>query len=395
MMRPARGARLLLALLLALLGTHAPLCAEDRIVDDVIIVVDEPLDPAAPSAVPAEPPRQAGGSWIPTEHGDIYRAVWRHPEQTFLDSEIGPLPLWTETVYDANGNPRPRFPDVFTKNFLDNPSEATALAYLESSRTRARRYLEASQIMQKTAIDHGFVTAEAFRPPKSELSNDRALTPPYGFTADNWGSPVMTPQQARLAGLKPQEIPQTPGRTTTRQVEVLYFWDHRCKYSMRGFKDFARFGTEIFNRELGPRIITVSMDNDSVTTRTQLDFLQYSGVETHYIENWLDQTELATSMNIRVTPTYVLIDRRTGRLLRYEGLKDEGFLRGALLELVGHKDASWDDVRPDWFRPTDPALNADRPKPVEQVSGVPGESTPVQAPSRTLKAWDPDGQASH
>ncbi len=378
--RPAPNCALLIVLLLLAMGASLP--GEEPVTEDLIIVVDESVDPIATSAAPAPLPRQAGGTWIPTDHGDIYRAVWRHPEQTFLDSEIGPLPLWTETVYDANGNPRPRFPDVFTKNFLDNPSETTALAYLESSRTRARRYLEASQIMQKTAIDHGFVTAEAFRPPKSELSNDRALTPPVGHTADDWGVQVMNPQQARVAGIKPEDVPRTPGRTTMRMVEVMFFWDHHCPFSMRGFKDFARFGTEVFNRELGPRIITVSMDNDSVTTQSQLDFLQYSGVETHYIENWLDQTELGTTMAIKVTPTYVFVDRRTGRIQRYEGMKDEAFLRGALLELVGHKDDSWESATPAWFRPTDPAINAHRLAVTSDPAGAPPLSTPLQPPTQ-------------
>lgn len=378
-------------LVAVVIAAITPAAASERIVNDVLIIVDDrPTQPSAPVAAAAE--RQPGGAWVAEHRGDIYGAVWRHPEQVFVDSNIGPLPLWTETVYDEHGNPRPRFPDVFTKQFLDNPNDATALAYLESSRVRARRYLQASEIMQRVAVEHGLVTPAAFKPPKPEITNARALNPPYSYAPDNWGVPVMDPQQARVAGLKPEEIPETPGRTTTRLVELLYFWDHRCAFSLRGFRDFAAFGTDIFERELGPRVIAVSLDNDTVTAQTQLDFLQYNGVETRYIENWLDQTELQAKMNVRVTPTYVFIDRRTAKIQRFEGLKDRAFLEHALLEFVGHGEAAWAEASPAWFRPVAPAAGAARAFDFDDAD-VPPDATPVQLPSRTIKAWDPDGQA--
>jgi hypothetical protein len=377
--------------------TVAALPAAEQIIrDEVIIVAESPIPPV--SAGDASRLQQPGGEWVAQHRGDIYAPVWNHPEQTFVDSEIGAMPLWTEAVYDEHGNPRPRFPDVFTKNFIDNPNEATALAYLENQRVRARRYLLASEVMQRTAVDFGFVTPEAFRPPKSELTNNRALNPPYNYSAENWGVPVLDPQQARLVGLKPEDIPETPGRTTTRYVEVLYFWDHRCKFSLRGYRDFAQFGTDVFNRELGPRIATVSLDNDAVETKTQLDFLEWNlspgGISTKYIENWLDQTELAKKMSIRVTPTYVFLDRRSGKIQRFEGLKTLKFLQGALLDLVGHKDDEWSQANAEWFRPVSPAAGAERGASIPAVEGdLPAEATAVQAPSRTIKAWDPDGQA--
>jgi hypothetical protein len=359
----------------------------DEVIDqEFIIVADAPPDPG--SIEERSPP-----SAVITQRGQIYSAVWHHPEQTFVDSEIGPLPLWSETVYDGSGNPKPRFPDVFSKRFLDNPNEETALAYLEAQRVKARRYLQASQIMQQTAIDFGLVTPETFRPPQAELTNNRALTPPYQLSAENWGVPVLDPQQARSAGILPADIPETPGRTTTRYVEILYFWDHRCPFSMRGFRDLAAFGTDLFKKELGPRVITISLDNDPVSTKTQLDFLQWNGVETHYIENWLDQTELQGKMQIRVTPTYVFIDRRSGKILRYEGLKDLGFLRTALLTLVGHQEQDWDRVRPEWFRPVQAAAGTANGLKRNAGEQLPEQSTPVQAPTRRLKAWDPDGQS--
>jgi len=364
----------------------APVDLAEPVDDDVIIVApDAALDANGSGPGPVGAAAPAGQS--------AYAAVWQHPEQRFVDSDIGPLPLWTETVYDAQGNPQPRFPDIFTKTFLDDPSETTALAYLESQRVRARRYLQASQIMQAVAVAQGYVTAAAFRPPQERLSNARALVPPYQLRSADWGVPMLSPEQARLAGLTAREVPSTPGRSTTRPVEVLLFWDHRCAFSAAAMRSFAAFGEEVFQQELGPRILTVSLDNDSASTRAQLDYLAYTGVVTDHLENFLDQTDLAEHLAIRYTPTYLFLDRRSGAVARYEGLKDQDALRHALLALVGHGDATWDQVASAWFRPTDIAPGAGRAPPGAPTSEPPPQdASPVLPPTRRVRAWNPDGQ---
>jgi len=371
-----------LALLLA--AWAGGLSAVEQVDDEVIIVAPD----EAPGAGAAASPAAAGAR-------STYAAVWQHPEQRFVDSDIGPLPLWTETVYDAQGNPQPRFPDIFTKTFLDDPSETTALAYLESQRVRARRYLQASQIMQHVAVAQGYVTPEAFRPPQERLSNARALVPPYQLRSADWGVPMLSPEQARLAGLTAREVPATPGRSTTRPVEVLLFWDHRCAFSAAAMRSFAAFGEEVFQQELGPRILTVSLDNDSASTRAQLDYLAYTGVVTDHLENFLDQTDLAEHLAIRYTPTYLFLDRRSGAVARYEGLKDQAALRHALLAVVGHGDATWDQVEPSWFRPTQAAPGAGRAPaagPAAADEPPPQDASPVLPPTRRVRAWNPDGQ---
>ncbi len=364
-------------------GAAEPAATGSSIHSEVIIVAEEaPADAApAPAVMAAAPPAAAG---------DAYQVVWRHPEQTFVDSDLGPLPLWTETVYDAEGNPRPRFPDVFTKAFLDDPSPATALAYLESQRVRARRYLQASQIMQQVAVEMGYVTPDAFRPPRPQSPNSRAVVPPEQLRREDWGTPVLSPQQAHLDGLTRTEIPQTPGKATTREVEVLFLWDHRCPFSMRGFRDYAKFGEDIYQRELGPRVMTISLDNDSMATFTQLDFLEYTGVPTKHLENWIDQTGLAASLHVRFTPTYVFIDRRTGRIERGEGLKDLAWLEATLLQLVGHPQERWEEAQPAWFRAVAPAAGQARAAAVPGAP-VPADASPVLPPTRAVRAWDPDG----
>ena len=374
------------------LGLAAGLLAWPRLaaaaqVDDEVIIV-------APDAAPAPAATIGTTGTTACAAASTYASVWQHPEQRFVDSDIGPLPLWTETVYDAQGNPEPRFPDIFTKSFLDDPNEATALAYLESQRVRARRYLQASQIMQAVAVAQGYVTPEAFRPPQERLSNARALVPPYQMRSADWGVPMLSPEQARLAGLTPQEVPSTPGRSTTRPVEVLLFWDHRCAFSAAAMRSFASFGEEVFQRELGPRILTVSLDNDSASTRAQLDYLAYTGVVTDHLENFLDQTDLAQRLAIRYTPTYLFLDRRSGAVARYEGLKDQDALRHALLAVVGHGDWSWQQVDASWFRPTQPAPGAPRAAAIDAATAPPPpqDASPVLPPTRRVRAWNPDGQ---
>jgi hypothetical protein len=357
--------------------------------DEVIIVADDGA--AATAGVPVPALTAAAAASGPAAPTAVYQAVWTHPEQTFVDSDLGPLPLWTETVYDADGNPRPRFPDDFTKAFLDDPCDATALAYLESQRVRARRYLQASQIMQGVAVAMGYVTPDAFRPPRPQSPNSRALVPPEHLRREDWGTPVLSPEQARVDGLSRAEIPETPGKATTREVEVLFLWDHRCPFSMRAFHDYARFGEDIFQRELGPRVMTISLDNDSIATFTQLDFLEYTGMPTRHLENWLDQTGLAATLHVRYTPTYVFIDRRSGRIVRGEGLQDLAWLRATLLDLVGHGEARWEDAQAAWFRPTAPAPGQARSPGADEHGPAPANASPVQPPSRAVRAWDPDG----
>ncbi len=367
-------------------------------VEHEIIIVAEPppvVVVAASSTLPTRP-----GAEPPMSHrGEAARWMWQHPEQTFVDSNIGPLPLYTESVYDASGMPRPRFPDAFAKTFFDDPTEANALAYLESQRVRVRRYMQASDMMQRVAVTHGYVTPEAFKPAEGQLSNNRALAPPYTYDRESWGVPTLDPQQSRLAGLAREEIPETPGRTSTRYVEVVFLWDHRCQHSMRAYRPFAAVSKEVFERELGPRFLAVSLDNDQVAVQTQLDFLEYLEVPTKNVENWLDQTDLRRTVRVTRTPTYVFIDRRSGRFLRLEGAQDEVALRATLLDLVGHAGEAWDDALAEWFRPVRPGIGADgateaggdQAPTVDDATADGADASPVQPPSERYQAWDPDG----
>ncbi|MBA3846268.1 MAG: hypothetical protein H0X45_06455, partial [Planctomycetes bacterium] len=161
------------------------------------------------------------------------------------------------------------------------------------------------------------------------------------------------------------------------------------------YRPFAAVSKQVFERELGPRFLAVSLDNDQATVQSQLDFLEYLDVPTRHVENWLDQTDLRRSLRVTRTPTYVFIDRRSGRFLRLEGFQDEPALTATLLDLVSHADSTWDDALAEWFRPVQPGMNdADdqsRPADADVASDDESLASPVLPPSGRYRAWDPDG----
>lgn len=334
-----------------------------------------------------------GVSPNPRNRDEIYSAIWRHPDQTFIDSDLGPVPLYTEVVFDQYGNPRPRFPDLNVKLLLDDPTPERALVYLENQKVRMRRYLQASQIMREVAAQTGYVTDDAFRGVDQGSMASREIVPDTSVAPQYQGIPAMTPQQARLNGLKVDEIPMTPGRVTSRYVEVVYLWDHRCTHSMAGYRDFAQVGSEVFQRELGPRFLAVSLDNDSPKVRAKLDFLDYTGVQTMKVDNFIDQTDLRKTLNVTKTPTYVFIDRRTGKLLRLEGKRSADDIRQTLLNLVGRGEEKWGDADPRWFRPVKQAIGSGQGIEIKEVGSDLKDATPILPSSRQIRAWDPNGQA--
>ena len=342
----------------------------------------------------------ATGRQVPERHrGDYIRAIWEDPDQTFVDTDIGPMPLYTDVVHDANGVPRVRYPDPLTKIFMDNPTPATALFRLEGEKNRVRRYNQAQAINQATAIEAKYFGPDDFAPPPGKMPQDAAFTPPYDRDRSEWGVPVLNPQQARLAGVKPNEVPETPGRVTTRYVEVVYIWDHRCQFSMNGMRDFAQFAEDMFKKKLGPRALTVSMDNDENQLVAKKRFLELLGVPMTSMDNFTDITDLRTTMRITRTPTYIFLDRRSGRILRLEGLQTGQEIRAKLLELVGHPGAGWDEADPAWFRPTQPAAEAKGAtvnRSGEKSAIDPSlleTSSEVLPPSNAIRSWNPAGQS--
>ena len=359
-------------------------------VEEVVIIVKR-SSTSEPVSHSVQPERR---------RGDYIRAIWEDPDQTFIDTDIGPMPLYTDVVYDANGVPRVRYPDPLTKVLMDNPTPATALFRLEGEKNRFRRYKQAQAISTATAIEAKYFGPDDFAPPPGKMPQDSAFTPPYDRDRSEWGVPVMNPQQARLAGVKPEEVPETPGRVTTRYVEIVYIWDRRCPYSMQGIRDFANFGEELFNRKLGPRALTVSLDNDKDQLDGTKKYLEYLGIPMSRVDNFTDITDLRTRLKITRTPTYIFLDRRTGKILRLEGLQSGDAIRVKLLELVGHQSGSWNDADPAWFRPTQPAADG---------GGAPGgvaagdksaidpalleTSSPVLPASNPIRSWNPAGQS--
>ena len=402
----------------ALRKTLKPLCllmslsclvfAQDlNITEEVIIFVKKKKEEQIKPQV-ALPDQEASGRFVPKNKDDIYSVVWNHPDQIFVDSDIGPMPLYTEVVFDEHGNPRPRFPDVFTKKLMDDPNAATATAYLASNRARWHRYNQASAVMRKTAADIGYVSASNFEsPPDEPLRNARRTyhQPQEGWGKKEYGAPVMDEEQARYSGIKPEDIPYTPGIATSMYVEVLYIWDWKCKYSNQGLLNFSKLGKELNEKEMGVRFLTISVDNDPVKANAQLDYVDYlSRTEgdlntngkvkerlgvTKFIENWIDVTDTIKSFNVKMTPTYLVINRMSGKMLRLEGLHTEKEIKSAIMESIGKNIADWDKMDPRWFRKAERAFGY-RKDYIADVDTSGKDASPIQNPTKIAAPWSPE-----
>jgi hypothetical protein len=161
-------------------------------------------------------------------------------------------------------------------------------------------------------------------------------------------------------------------------------------------KDWAQFGAvakEVYDRQLGPRMMSVCVDNDSPTVNAVLRKLDWTsdGI-TKWLENYVDQTELVASMRITRTPTFLFFDRRTAKIERLEGYQTAEALRGSLLKLVGRQPEEWEKADPRWFRPVRSAPGSQRaPGTADAAADGPADSSPILPPSKPIRAWDPAG----
>ncbi|MCX8013854.1 MAG: hypothetical protein N3A02_06150 [Rectinema sp.] len=261
----------------------------------------------------------------PAQKGDAYEIFLTHPEQTFLDTVAGPLPLYFEAVYDAEGNPRPRFPHYLAKQLFDDPTEETALRWLAANAARARRLKESMYIVRKVALQYKFVTPEAVTVRKREKEHPESVQPiPPGNSprVRDWGAPLLSETAMRNLGFDLEHPPLIPG--LPHQFEVIYFWDHRKDIGRQYMLVFARFAHHL--RQIAPTIGIKTIDiavDDPHGFAGHIRFFEYEVDEAaKYIKtfaNFLDYTNLKTALRIRYLPMVLFVDRRTDRLHRVEG----------------------------------------------------------------------------
>jgi thiol-disulfide isomerase/thioredoxin len=366
------------------LFTAGNLRAVDHIVEDHVIFVigDETKEPAQTVV--------ASGPAEPKTAMDIYAPFFSNPAQTYVDSDVGPVPLYVDVEYDGQGNPHPRIPEYFTKMLIDNPTEENAILYLAQQRVRWRKFKQASAVLKQVAVKIGYITPDVM--PTLELGSEGNRSIHHiqrdGWTKGDQGVPVLTEDQARVAGIRKQDIPLTPGIRSATPVEVVMVWDWRDPYSQKGIPTFARWGKELNLKEMGPRFMTVSVDNDGKTLQKQLDYVDYvTEGATKFIENWTDTTNLIDDMRVRVTPTYLFFDRRNGRIRRLEGAQTLQALKSQLMEVIAKKPEDYDRMDPTWFREAEIALGTHRQQ--QPTDSTVPDATPIQPASQTVAPWKP------
>jgi hypothetical protein len=340
--------RLLCGLLLACSAMVELAAAEP----DVLIIIKKRKQVEPSSTVVAMPRQQP-----PERHrDDIYNAIWSHPDQTFVDSDLGPLPLYFEVTFDAAGNPVPRFPDYFTKRYMDDPTGENARLYLEANAARWRRLREATTMLRRASYEYGYITPESFEPSRqAPVDQHTSIYNPENIAPSSRGAPIMDEELAIRRGLDPDTIPLTPNPYAAKEVELLLMWDWRQENIHETMREWSAFAKDLRERKLGVRVVNISMDNHQERVRSYLKYFEYMDIGFDSTENFLDVTNLRQGFSVRVLPTYVFIDRRSGNVLRLEGHQDIDELRRSLLKLVDREAGDEWAPRASWFSKRDPA----------------------------------------
>jgi hypothetical protein len=355
-----------------------------EVTEEVIIVIRPPPPDETVVGANVDQPRV---------RGDVARRWFEHPEQTYLDSSIGPVALYIDPVFDAAGNPAPRFPQPYAKQLFDDPGEDSALGYLEANKARLRRIKEVTAIVERTAAKYGYVVPEDFERKVKNAPNPDAYgaLPIQSDNKQDWGEPIFTIEQARLIGLDPFNIPLSP--RTAGKFEVWYLWDHRVQSSVDGMRDFVTFATSIQDLDARVRLKTISVDNDRPRFVAMIDYLaQQLDVPIKRLENYVDYTDLRTSLNLRWVPTYVFVDQRRGKIHRLEGVKSVQELQQEMLSFLGNPSKTW-DPKPEWFLDAK-ALEVyqrenQRSAPPPAIASEPLGAGQALPPSQPVVPWNP------
>ena len=374
----------MLALLGALTLTLAALPGTE-ITDEVIIVMQAPSEPTHVSDRRPEV--------VPPKRGETARRWFDHPEQTYLDSDVGPVALYIDPVFDGAGNPTPKFPSPYAKQMFDDPSEESARTYLEANKVRVRRLKEVMAIVERTSVKYGYVVPEDFERKVKDSPNFDAygVMPIQSANKNDWGDPILSVEQARLIGMDSFNIPISP--RSAGKFEVWYLWDRRVPESVEGMKDFVTFAVSLQDLEARIRTKTINLDNDKPKHIAYVDYVDGQlNIPMKRLENYTDYTNLRASMAVQWVPTYVFVDQRRGKVERLEGARTLAELQQAMLAFLDKPRQAWAPT-PEWFL-DDASLVALQKENKEQTLTAPAASAPPQAgatlpPSQAILPWKP------
>jgi hypothetical protein len=198
-----------------------------------------------------------------------------------------------------------------------------------------RRARITGERLPKMAAEMGVIGPETLTIPTSGSNFSQALGVSSGVDPKTLGTPALTAQQAHDAGLRPEEIPMTPGQPN--DIEVFWFWDPACAFSEKMARDWFYFARDV--TVAGYKAVAVTNSPD---TRNGYGLTEYWAIKwpVHESSQIYDLTKLMDAMRIKVTPTTVFIDRRKGRMNRFEGVITEEKMRGIFSGILGG-DGSW------------------------------------------------------
>lgn len=306
-----RADRILLLLLAVVCGS-----AEDR---QILVILRRPAEASTP---------QVEVQTAPAERRGIYDRFYNDPEQFYVDSPEGPMPLWgADLVYDKDGTPIPRYPDPFTKALIENPDDEGAYRrWLAWRMVLLRRARITGDRLKDVAMSTGILSPDVLKIPEShEL--DMAIGATNQVDPKSLGTPALSEEQAHELGLKPGEVPRTPGQPN--EVELIWIWDKDCPYCESMARDWFYVARDV--TAAGYKAVSVTNDQDTGDISAKLQFWAIRWPVFASTNLW-DWTDLYRTMHVSATPTVLLFNRKTGDMRRHEGVMSEEQLRAFFLD---------------------------------------------------------------
>ena len=318
--------------------------------DEVILLIKRP--PANVSAGGASP-APALTAREPQTIEEVWQRWYAMPGQVWLDTPSGRKPLFGfDTVYDANGFPRPRLPDPFTYAVITNPADPAAIrSYLDWRTAVIKRANVVANQMPEHAYAQGILGPKNVEVPRNRPTDAKAVGDMRAIEAGSRGTPLISPGKARELGAQPEEIPSLPGAPGPGGIEVYWFWHHRCEHCVGMAREWFAFqrplqraGYKVMSINVSALRSDAEIESASYEVASVLEIWQVTwGEDAEYSSNTLDWNNLGKTLNITGTPTVIYINRNgdVPRIERLEGPQTVATLRAQLAATAGWSPDTW------------------------------------------------------
>lgn len=331
---------LLMLVATAAVAGEADFFASQPYDDQIIYVIRTRKNEQAMTATTAVAPVAVAETPAPsmTKRDGMYDRFWNDPEQFYVDSPDGPMPLWGhDLVYDKDGKPVPRYPDPFTKRLVEHPDDDDAYRqYLAFKTVQARRAQVLGEKLAPKAAEFGMLDKDVLRVEPGERKGSMEVGKTDGIDPESLGTPALSTEQASKLGYKPKQVPRTPGEAN--QIEVIWIWNYDCSVCESMARDWFYFARDV--NQAGYKAVSVSLNDDTGEVAARLNYwgIRWPVRDSLNLSDW---THLQESLNITATPTFFLVNRRTGTMMREEGYRNEEQLRTMFRTVAGMGPGAW------------------------------------------------------